>query len=90
VQFKPIFHLQLSELRSDRYLLSGCEISVDFNRNSRVFDSDSTNIGRIANQKAGGERAAKTAQSAHTSCHGTIRTQILYWSETSGLAKAGF
>jgi hypothetical protein len=90
VQFKPIFHLTLSELRSDRYSLSGCEISVDFNRNSRVLDSDSTNIGRIANLKAGGERAAKTAQSAYTSCHGTIRTQILNWSETSGLAKAGF
>ena len=58
-------------------------------RNSRVFDSNTTNIDQIANLKAGGGRAAKTAQSAYTSCRDTIRTQILNWSETSGLAKAG-
>jgi len=60
VQHEPIFHLPVSELKSDWYSLSDCEIRVDFYRNSRDFDSDSTNIGRIANLKAGGERAAKT------------------------------
>ena len=34
-------------------------------QNSRVFDSDSTNIGPIINLIAGGERAAKTAQSTY-------------------------
>jgi hypothetical protein len=65
-------------------------VSVDFNGNLQVFDSDSTNIGRIANLKVAGERAASTAKSAYTSCRDTIRTEILNWSETSGLAKAGF
>jgi len=63
---------------------------VDFQPNLGVFDSDSTNIGQIANLKAGGEEAVITAQSAYTSSHDTIRTQILHWSETSGLAKGWF
>jgi len=45
--------------------------------------SYSTNIGRIAILNAGGERAAKTAQSTYWSCHDSIRTQILNWSQRS-------
>jgi hypothetical protein len=66
--------------------VSGCEIRNDFKGNSQVFDSDSANIGWIANLKEGGARAAKTAQSTYTACHDTVRTQILNWSEISGLA----
>jgi len=90
VQFRQLIHLPLSDLRSDRYSVSGSEISVDLKRISRVFGSDRTNIGRIAYVKAGGERAANTAQSTYTACHDMIRTQILNWSEISGLAKSGF
>jgi len=81
----PSFRIEIQLI-----LLSGCQISIDFRWNSRVFNSDSTNIGRIANPKAGGERAAKTAQSANSSCHDTIRTQILNWSKTSRLALTRF
>jgi len=48
------------------------------------------NIGQIANLDAGDGSAANTAQSAYTSCHDTIRTQILNWSKSTGLAKAWF
>ena len=47
-----------------------------------LLHSDSTNIGQIANPKAGCARGAKTAQSTHWSCHDMIRTQILNWSST--------
>ena len=43
--------------------MSGSELWATLERNLRVFDSDSTNIGRIAYLKAGGERAVKTSQS---------------------------
>ena len=46
-----------------------------------LFDRDSTNIGRIAILNAGGERAAKTAQSTYRSCHDWIKTQKLNWSQ---------
>jgi len=57
--------------------LSGCEIKVELMGNWWVFDRDSTNTCRIANLKAGGEGATKTAQSTYCSCCDTIRTQIL-------------
>jgi len=41
------------------------------------FHSHPTNTSRIANQKAGGERVARTAQSMYWSCHDKMRTQIL-------------
>ena len=59
-------------------------------RKSRVFDSDSTNISRIAHLKAAGERAAKTAQSTCSSCHDTIRTQLLNWGQNGELEMPGF
>jgi len=62
VQLYALFHLLLSDMRSDRYLLNRCEISSDFQQVVWVFKSDSTNIGPIANLTAGGERAAKSAQ----------------------------
>jgi len=71
------FHLQHSDLRSDWYSLSGCEIRAISKPNSRVFDSNSRSVSQIANLKAGGERAAKTAQSMYWSCPDMIRTQIL-------------
>jgi len=59
-------------------------------RNSRVFDSDSTSSCRIANLNAGGERAARTAQSTYRSCHDTITTQILNWSQSCEVEMPGF
>ena len=46
-----------------------------------LFHSNSANIGLIANRKAGGERAHISAQSTYWTCHDTIRTQILNWSQ---------
>jgi len=40
------------------------------------------NVSRIANLKAGGERAPETAQSTYWSCYNTTRTQILNWSQS--------
>jgi len=62
VQFCALFHLPLSDLRSDQYSLNRCEIRPDLKQTLCVFDRDSTNIGRIAYLKAGVERAHKTAQ----------------------------
>jgi hypothetical protein len=55
---------------------------ANFARNMTLFHSDSMNIGPIANQTAGGERAANTAQSAHRSYRDTITTPILNWSQS--------
>jgi len=63
---------------------------ADLERNLRVFDRDSTNTCRIANLKAGGERATKTAQSTYSLCCDTIRTQILNWSQNGELEMPGF
>jgi len=90
VQHQSLFHLPLSDLRSDWYSLSGCEIKAQFKRNWRVFDRDPTNTCRIANLKPGGERATKTAQSTYWSCCDTIRTQILNWSKKCWLFSIGF
>jgi len=54
-----------------------------------LVDSDSTNISRITNLKAGGETAAKTAQWTYWSCYNTIRTQILNCSQTCGNHEVG-
>ena len=62
MQFQALFYLPLSDLQSRRYLLRGCEMKANFMRNSQVFDSDSTNIGPIANLNAASDRGAKTAQ----------------------------
>jgi len=47
------------------------------------------NISRIANRTAGGERAARTAQSMYWSCHNTMRTQILNWRQRCRNCKVG-
>jgi len=53
-----------------------------FAYNWPLFHSHSTNISRIANLNPGGERAHRTAQSAYSSCHDMIRTQILNWRQS--------
>ena len=58
--------------------------------NSCVSNSDSLNIGRIANLEAGGERAADTAQSTYCSSHDTNRTWILKWSQSCEVEMPGF
>jgi len=63
---------------------------AELKRNWRVFDRDWTDTCRIANLKAGGERATKTAQSTFWSCCDTIRTQILNWSKKYWLLGSGF
>jgi len=65
-------------------------MTPNLTRISRVFDCDSANIGPIANLKAGGERAHKIAQFTYWSCHDTIRTQIVNWSQTCGVEMPGF
>jgi len=65
VQCYALFHLPHSDFRSDQYSLNNCEIRPNIKQKSRGFDRNSTNIGRIAYLKAGGERAHKTAQSTH-------------------------
>jgi hypothetical protein len=49
----------------DHYSSSRYRKPANFARNVMLFHSDSMNIGPIANLTAGGERAAKTAQSAY-------------------------
>jgi hypothetical protein len=63
---------------------------AEFKRNWRVFDRDSTDTCWIANMKAGGERATKTAQSTYWSCCDTIRTQILNCRKKCWLLRSGF
>jgi len=48
----------------DQYALSRYQYPAHFSRNI-TFHSVSTNIGTIANSGAGGERGAKTGQSAY-------------------------
>jgi len=63
---------------------------AEFQRNWRVSDRDSTDTCQIADLKAGGERATKTAQSTYWSCCDMIRTQILNWSKKCWLLRSGF
>ena len=58
VQFWPLFHLPLSDLRLDQYSSNRGEITSLFGQYSRVFNSDSTNISPTANLRAEGERGA--------------------------------
>jgi hypothetical protein len=77
VQFLPLFHIPHSDLRSDNYLSSCYQKPANLAYNLHLFHSHSTNISQIANLIAGGERAHQLGQSAYSSCHDTIRTQIL-------------
>ena len=79
---EPLFHLPVSDLWSDQYLLSHYRKLAHFSWNLPLYHSHSTNISRIANLDVGGERAARTAQSTYWSCPDMIRTQILNWSES--------
>jgi hypothetical protein len=63
VQICEHLHLQHSDLQSNWYTLSSGEIGANFQQISPVVISDCTNIGQIANLKAGGETAAETSQS---------------------------
>ena len=56
---------------------------------SALFHSNSTNIDWIANWRAGGERACKTASFTYISYCDMIRTQILNWSQSSEFGKMG-
>ena len=49
---------------------------------SPSFHSHLMNISPIANLNVGGERGANTAQCTYWSCHDTIRTHILNWSQS--------
>jgi len=51
------------------------------------FHSNSTNINRIANWSKAGERACRTASCMYISYCGTIRTEILNWSQSSEFKK---
>jgi len=82
VQFWPLIHLPLSDLRSDQYSLSRYRKPANFSQNMALCHSNSTTIGQIANPTVGDERAAKTPQSTCWSCHDTIRTQIHHWRQS--------
>jgi len=83
VQFYALFHLPLSDLRDDQYSLSCDQKLVNFASKLDLVHSDSTNIGQIANLKAGGERAHNTAPSTYWPYHNTIRTHILNLNQMS-------
>jgi len=90
VQLYEPFHLQHSDLRSDWYSLCGCKLTAAFKWKSLVFDSDSTNLGCIANLQAGGEWAAKTARFTYWACHDRIRTPILNCRHSGEVEMVGF
>jgi len=90
VQFCQLFHLPQSELWCNQYSLRCCEITGNLIQNSRVFDSDTTNIGRITIPKQGGGRSPNYTQSMHCWCHDTIRTQMLNWSVSCEVEMPGF
>jgi len=90
VQCEVLFHFPRSDLGSDWFWLMGSGMRDNFEQNSRVFDCDSVNIGRIAYLKFGGGRAANTAQSTYWTCYNTVRTQIRNCREKSVLAMSGF
>ena len=76
-------------MRCDQYLLSCDRKPANFAPKLPIFHCHSLNVGRIANLKAGGERAPKTAQSTYWSCYNMIRTQILNWSQICRNRKVG-
>jgi len=89
VQFYPLFHLPLSDLRSDQYSWSCYWKPAKFAENLPLFHSYSTYISQIVNLDCWGENAHKTAQCAYLSCHDTIRTQNLNSSQSRWNFKAG-
>jgi len=76
-------------MRCDQYSLSRYRKPANFPWKLHFLHSHSTNISRITNVKAGGEGAAKTAQSTYWSCYNMIRTQILNWSQSCRNHKVG-
>ena len=90
VQFLQLFHLPLSDLQSDLYSYNSCKTNPNRVLNSPVFDRNSTNIVQIANLTTGGEWAAKTSQSTFSSCHNTIRIEILNCGQSCDIEMAGF
>jgi len=89
VQFELFFHLPVSDMRSDHYPWSRNRKPANFAYNCPFFHSHSTNISRIANLNAGGERAHNSAQSTYRSCYSTIRAHILNWSQSCWNCKSG-
>jgi len=77
-----------SNLYSDQYSLSRYEITLKITPKSQVFNTYTTNLAHIQNWRPAGERAPKTASFTYRSCHNTIRTQKLNWSENAGLGRA--
>jgi hypothetical protein len=90
LQFQSLFRLPLSNLQSDWYSLSACEIMANYMRNYRVFNRDSTNIGQITNLTLEGERPASTTQSPYSLYYETIRTELHNWSQSSDVDKLRF
>ena len=76
MQYRPLIHLPLWDLWSDKYSLSWYWETVKFEIHLALFHIDSTNIDCIANLNAGGASAGITAQSRYWSCYDTIRTEI--------------
>ena len=68
-------------------------VAIENPRISLCFGPVFTATHRISvgsqNLNAGGERACKTAHSMYWSCHNTIRTQILNWSQSCRNRKFG-
>ena len=58
-------------------------------QNFPMFYNHSTNISRIANLKAGSERAVRTGRSTYWSRHDRITTPILNWSPSCRNRKVG-
>ena len=89
MQFYELFHLPLSNMRSDEYSWSRDRKPANVAYKWHFFDIHSTNISQIANLNAAGERAPNSAHSMYWSCHSTIRTHILNWSQSCRNRKFG-
>jgi hypothetical protein len=76
-------------MRCDQYFFSRYRQPMNLASNFPILHSHSINISRIIHLKAGGGRAANTAQSRYWLCYNMIRTQILNWSQSSKNCKVG-
>ena len=90
VQIDALFHLLFSDLWSDQYSLSRCEIKPKITPKGPGFHRDPMTIGPIANRRTGDERGHQSAYFTYRLCPDTIRTQILNWSKKCWLLRSGF
>lgn len=90
VDIDVLFHRPFSDLRSDEYSLSHCEIKSKITPEWPRSHRDSMAIDLIANRRMGDETSHQTAYFRYTLCDYTMRTPILNWSQKSWRLRSGF